>query len=396
MKRGPLGTALWPLLWAGAVDAASYEHGVSLKQQQQLGAAAAEFRALLDKDANDIRSLEQLAIVESWLQHYEVAIGHWHRLIEMQPESSYFQLGLARVQYWKGEAQLALSTLEHAATLGPQSTDALVLRGDVLLALGRRGEARASYEAARATPEGRVDDALAAKLARSAPERRWRLDAGAIFDRFDAQRGNEDSQYAQIGYAFAPQLTGYLHYDRYHQFDSRDHGVAVGSYWSPGKQWLLQAEIALNVDEENFRPSRQYSASLEWLIELPVQPLLGLRLATYGEGDVTTLTPGLRFLPPGPVALELRHAFSDNTDGSHTGVTSLRANASLGRYAPYLLYVKGQEALPPLDRAHIAVTGAGVVVEIDARWSLRLDYSYEDREGAYIHQAYGLGASLRF
>lgn len=384
--------ALWMV--AGAAWAGSYEDGLRLKQAQQLAPAAAAFEAALTKEPNHVAALEQLAIVQGWLGRHEASVASWGRLIALQPDRADHRVGLARVLYWQGQRGVALAELDLALSLDPDHLEARTLLGDVLLADGQRGPAKEAYTRSLGLP-GADTAALTAKLEAATPPPTRRLDAGAIFDDYDNARGSENSQYLQIGQQALEGLTIYGRYERFSQFGARDQGLTVGSYWLPHRRWLLQGELGATVDRADFRSDLQALLNAEWLLAGPVQPLLGLRLLRYDDGEVATVTPGVRVLAGAAVA-ELRYGLTRNLDDERTGVFSARLGYDIGRASPYLIYTQGEEALPPQALAKVRVLGAGCVWTLDRHWSLRADYSHEDREDIYRHHALGLGFSYRY
>ena len=393
----PLSKYLFLLLCARSVPApaADYEQALRYKQEQKLEAAAAAFAEVLEREPKHIGALENLATVQGWLRRYDASIESWQGVIRRRPRQPDYHVGLARVQYWKGERTAALESLDRALQLAPDHYDAQVLRGDVLLAAGRPAEAQAAYQAARALPAGAQDEALAARLERSQPSRLWRLDAGVTVDRYDRLRGDEGSQFVQLGRRLGEGVTLYGRYDRYRQFSSVDQAVTGGAYWLAAPRWLLNAEVGGRIDDADFRPDNLALLNLEWLREGGLEPLLGYRYFAYGNGEVHTLTPGLRLLLE-RATLEARYGYSENVDGSNTGVFSARYTFELERTAPYLAVALGEEALPPQSAADIAIYGAGCVWTLSPRWGLRADYSYEDRKGFYRHHAFGGGLTYRF
>lgn len=384
--------ALW--LVGGVAWAGSYEEGLRLKQAQQLEPAAAAFEATLAQQPDRVEALEQLAVVQGWLGRYEQSVASWRRVIALRPDQPDHHLGLARVLYWKGERTAALAELDRALALSPDHAEAQTLKGDVLLADGQRAPAREAYERSLQLP-GADAESLARKLESTEPLPTRRIDAGAIFDDYDNERGAENSQYVQIGQQPNPDLTIYGRIERFSQFGARDQGLTVGSYWLPHPRWLLQGELGATLDKADFRSDLQVLANAEWLLAGPVQPLLGLRLLSYDNGEVTTVTPGLR-LSMGATSLELRYGVTRNVDDSRTGMVSARLGHEFGRAAPHLSFTQGEEALPPQALADVTVIGAGCVWSLNRRWGLRADYSYEDRKDIYKHHALGLGFSYRY
>jgi YaiO family outer membrane protein len=384
------------MLLAPAVPAAAtLAEGLELKRAQRLDEAARVFAGLLAADASDLAAREQLAVVLGWQGRHDEAIAHW-RIAQVQaPGRVDLRVNLARVLYWKGERREALAELDAGLRAEPQNYEALVLKGDVLLADGQVAAARAAYETARGLSPAAEDRELERKLARAQTPAAWSLNAGALTDHFSNSRGDEAAAYLQLGYSFSSTLSAYLHYDWLRQFDAVDNQVLAGAYWRPLRKLLLHAEIG-GTASADFRPDSLAQVDLEWLLDGPLQPLLGYRFMSYDVGDVHTLTPGLRWLFLDRADLELRYAASRNIDASNTGVVSARLGLSFGAFSPYLAWYDGDEALPPQPKASFTTVAAGVVWAITPVWSLRGDFAYEDRPGFYSRRGGGLGVGLRF
>ncbi|MDP1907564.1 MAG: YaiO family outer membrane beta-barrel protein, partial [Hyphomicrobium sp.] len=315
--------------------------------------------------------------------------------VAIEPESSELRLGLARVLYWSEQREAALTELETVLRGDPANYDALLLRGDVMIAQGDRSGARAAYEQARDAKPGNDDRDIAVLLARTDAPLRSRIDSGYAYERFNSARGNESGSYVQSGTAVGDSLSAYLRWDRLDQFDSIDNQYVAGAYWNLAPRWLLFAEAG-GAPDADFRPRVQAQTAVEWLRQGFVQPLLGFRYFGYAFGEVRTLTPGLRLPGLGIGDLELRYAFSRNTDESHTGVATARYSWTRGRFSPYLAIYDGEEALPPQPEARFTTYAAGCVVNLDRNWSARLDYAYENRPDFYIHHTAALGLTYRF
>jgi hypothetical protein len=63
---------------------------------------------------------------------------------------------------------------------------------------------------------------------------------------------------------------------------------------------------------------------------------------------------------------------------------------------PYLAFSSGREALPPQAPAKITIAGGGVRWQLDPQWSVRADYSFEDRKQVYRHHTLATSLSYRF
>ncbi|MGQ0700917.1 MAG: YaiO family outer membrane beta-barrel protein [Panacagrimonas sp.] len=374
---------------------ASIEDGLRLKREQKLVEAETVFAELVGKNPADAAALAELATVQGWQGRHAEAAGTWRLALKVQLESADLRIGLARVLYWSGRREEALSELGKVLERNADHYDALLLRGDVLMAQNDRAGARAAYERARDIQPGNDDRDLSILLARTETPPRSRIDTGYAHERYNNARGTESGSHVQAGTSLAPGLSAYLRWDRLDQFGSIDNQYLAGAYWTPALHWLVFAEAGGTPDAD-FLPRVQAQTVVEWLPEGPVQPLLGYRYFGYVFGEVHTLTPGLRLPRLGFGELELRYALSRNTDESNTGVASVRYGWTRGRFAPYLAIHDGDEALPPQAEANFTSYGAGCVMNLDRNWSARLDYAYENRPDFYIHHTAALGLTYRF
>ncbi|MGZ8159076.1 MAG: YaiO family outer membrane beta-barrel protein [Methylobacter sp.] len=389
------------LVGTAASAGSKFDDGVRYKQQQKLPEAISAFREVLTDEPQNSQAWEQLAIVESWLNHFDESITAWRKLLQITPHQASAHAGLARVLYWKGEHAEALREVDIALGLEPNNADVLVLKGDVLLADDKREQAHDVYFQAQALAKNDVE--IEKKIVRTEAPKNWRIDLGHGADQFSAMRGAENSSYMQIGYRASADTSLYVRTERYDNFHKVNIGVTPGGFFRLAPWYLLNAEAYFNVDEPDFRPKRIILLNSELLIDGPLQPLLGLRFMHYKDnvlsaspgGGVTTITPGVRVLMA-PASLELRYGFSNNTDDSDTGIYQAKLQMELENYTPYLLYASGREALPPLKTAQIRILGVGCVFSLNNTWGARIDLTHEDRKAFYRHNTLAAGITWHF
>ena len=385
------------LVSANATWANSYEEGASYRQQGNFSAAANAFRSVIKQEPKNLLALEQLATMESWQNNFDASISVWRQYIEVAPEAATGHRGLARVLYWQGKHEAALQALVAALKKEPNHADTLILQGDILLADARPAEARQTYLQAQAIKG--VDTELTQKISRAIAPTQWRLDTGLIADHYSRTRGAENSMYAQLSYKHNKNSTLYARIDRGYSFREVDYGLSAGGYFQPIPKLALHAEINATPDQVDFRAKTTALMNSEWLLNPHLQPLLGLKYARYTTGtktgEVKTITPGLR-VNIAPTSIELRYSTSDNIDRTKTHIAQAKINIERDGYSPYILYASGKEALPPLLIAKVDIIGVGSVFNINPLWSVRVDYSQEKRQFAYIHDSLGVGMSYRF
>lgn len=383
--------------WA---DTPAYKAALQLKQDGKAAEAEQAFLTIVQQEPENIAAIEQLAVVQSWQNKFAPAISNFKRALSINPAYSPARVGLARVSYWQGERAVALEEIERVIQDQPNVPDHWILKGDILMADAQPNRAREAYLQAQTLLGSRDNAELAKKIAQAKAPLKWRLSAGYIADKFSEHRSDGHSSYLQLGYTFDNKTTLYSRVEEYLGFDRTDTGLVLGAYVSPHKTLLLNGELYRNSNNANFRPNEQISINADFLFSDTWQPLFGYRLARYnlidgGESDVETLIPGLRFNVAN-AALEFRHARSKNVDHTTTTTNTIKLNLNYASVSPYLVYSQGEEGLPPLDVAKISVIGGGAVFRISDTLGLRIDFSREDREDFYIHNALGAGLNVFF
>jgi YaiO family outer membrane protein len=385
---------------------ATLEEGIRLKNAQQLSQSAMIFKQVLSANPDNVAALEQLAIVESWMNQYDDSIATWNRVLQIDPNRTGALVAKARVLYWKGDRNQSLEVLNQQLRRNPNDYDALVLRGDVLLAEEQFTAARQSYLQAQRTGHGDAD--LTKKLSNAAEPPKWRIDAGVAIDHFDNERGTENGEYVQAGYSITPHDGVYFHYDHLKEFGVTDNSYWIGGYGLIGSAVSLMGEFSVTPNPY-FRPSTLFNVNAEFVSSKVWQPLLGVRYMHYdtkpipnttaigGKGNVTTVTPGIRYIIEGVGNIEVKYGYTHNIDSSNTGVAQARFNIDpVGDFSPYVAIAHGKEALPPQPAATFTVLSGGGVYQINSRWSARVDLAYEDRTDFYKHFTVALGGSAKF
>lgn len=379
---------------------ASFEHALQLKNNGKKVAAEQAFIAITQQEPNNVAAFEQLAIVQSWQNKFDLAISNFKKSLALDKNNTLARIGLARVFYWKGERTVALLEIQQVIREQPDNASNWILKGDILMADAKPIQARGAYLQAQTLLGTKFNANLSNKIAQAKAPKKWRLDAGYIYDSFSEERVDGHSSYLQLGYTFDNAATLYVRGEEYSSFDTSDTGTVVGAYFSPHKTLLLNTEYYRNNNEANFRPNEQISINADFVLSPTWQPLLSFRAATYsveegGEGTSTTVTPGLR-LNYSNASFEYRHARSNNIDDTITSTDTFKINLNYESVFPYLVYTQGEEGIPPLDAAEISVIGAGVVFKINDSMGFRIDVSREDRKDTYIHNTLGAGLSVYF
>jgi tetratricopeptide (TPR) repeat protein len=377
-----------------------FNSAMELKRNAKHLEAEEMFVRIIKAEPNNLAVIEQLAIVQSWQKKFDFSIDNFNKVLSIDEHFTGARIGLARVLYWKGEYEFALSEIQQVINDQSNVSDHWILKGDILMADDKPIDARKSYLQAKRILGTQIDSSLESKINHAQPIRKWRLDAGYISDSYSADRVDGHSSYMQVGYNPADKITVYLRGEEYFSFDRTDTGVVFGTYFMPHESILVNGEYYANNNQVNFRPSKQISLNTDFIFNNVWQPLLNIRQAIYSindgsNGDVTTITPGLRYIN-GNATFEFRHARSTNTNDTTTITNSLKLNMTYDSFTPYIFYTNGEEGIPPLAVAEISIIGAGAVFQLNNNMGLRIDLSREDRKNSYIYNALGAGISVYF
>ena len=388
-------------LVAAPAAAATLEEGLALKRQEKLAEAAAVFAELVRARPGDAAALEQLATVQGWLGQHDEAIATWSRLIALAPKEPSFQLGRARVRYWKGALAQARAELELILQGAPKDLDALLLAGDVALAQGDRDGARDRYQRAQEHAPG--DAAIAGKLARTQAAPRFRLDLGGELDGFGdydaahpSSRGLEGGWFLQLGARISDDLTVGAGVEELRWFGQRDRrlNLVVDLRLSP--DLLLSARGAFT-PSHHFLAAWEAGAGAELRVSGPWTALFAAKHLSYADNEVTLLQPGARF-ESGPFSAQGQAVVALASQGDPTGAGILRLGWAFGdELSTWLGGSYGKEALSTTTGTSFALVGAaftGVSWALSPGFGLRLDLGYERRQDA--HQKYSGALGLTF
>lgn len=378
-----------------------YQAAVDLKNSKQLPLAEKAFSRIISKQPKHLLAMEQLAVVQSWQNKLDESVETFKHTLQLDSTYTSARVGLARVYYWQEKRVQALHEINQVLHQLPSNSSHWILKGDILMADKQFDAARAAYIKAQKLLADNTPKSLTVKISRAVPPSRWRLDAGYISDTYDAHRTDSHSSYLQLGYTFKNKATVYTRMEEYFSFDKTDVGLVVGGYYSPFQFLLLNSEIYTNKGETDFRPNHQFTLNADFLLSDHWQPLLTYRVANYDvfgsdeNGDVTTITPGLRYLNS-HFSVEFKHARTRNLDKTTTATNTLKLNTQIKDFSPYFFITQGEEGIPPLDVVDITIAGFGTVYRLNNKMSLRFDYSQEDRKDTYRHDSFGVGFSLFF
>ncbi len=387
------------------IAAVTFEQGLQLKREQKLPEAAQVFAELVRAQPRDAAAAEQWATVLGWLGRFDESIAAWRHALELKPGEPDYAVGLARVQYWKGELQPAREGLEKAVQAAPRDLDALSLLGDVCTAAHDPDCAHSAYERAHALDPANAD--LARKLARAGPRQLHRLDAGGTLDQYNTARDFEGSFFAQVSAQLAAGFVLSAGYEQLRQFGQVDHRVNLTAYLNATDTLQLSARVAVSPGA-NTIANWDAGVSAEQRVASFASALLLLRHLDFSDNGVTILGPGVRFLY-GSFSLLLSGGpvFSSVFDTQAFGQGRLEWNATdeLSFYGGYsrggeAQHVAGAALLPPgAPTTEIRTTSDAI---FGAQWQfapsfgVRLDYTHEVRQATYTRNRLGSAFNYRF
>lgn len=389
-----------------AAGAATLQEGLALKQQQKLAEAAAVFAAVVRQAPGDLEAREQLATVEGWLGRYDDSITSWSALLFSAPQSPNargWQIGRARIRYWKGEHALARTELDAVLAQAPQDADALRLAGDVALAQGQRADASGYYQ--RALALAPTDEELKLKLTHTEAPPRFRLDLGGELDGFSkvtvnsppAGRGVEGGWFAQAGYRATEDLTVGAGFEELRWFGYQDHRVNAVADLRVTPDLLLSVRGALT-PSNHFLAAWEAGAGAELRFTGGFTGLLGLKHLSYTGNEVTLLQPGVRFESGrGSLQVQAIAALSSQNDPAAAGIVRF-GWAFADSLSTWLGGSYGSEALStPAGTSFANVTAGftGLAWTVCSGFGLRLDVTYELRDNAYRKFSSALGFTFK-
>lgn len=108
----------------------------------------------IELDPNNAEAHDDLGVVLAQQKHYKQAITHFNRAVEIENNYQKAYHNLAMAYYLVGMDALALKQVEHSLILAPESRDSLLLKSEILKAMGQLEQAAAIKEQAIFLPEG--------------------------------------------------------------------------------------------------------------------------------------------------------------------------------------------------------------------------------------------------
>lgn len=127
---------------------AYYFRAYAYTHQQQLGLAKADYEAVLNIAPANMQARLGLATVCERMGRETEAMNHLNLLVQQFPDSAIVYATRAAFETQRKQWDVALYDWNEAISRDPRNADYVATMADLLLALGRRGEARKQLEQA--------------------------------------------------------------------------------------------------------------------------------------------------------------------------------------------------------------------------------------------------------
>lgn len=258
-------TSLALLMSRAAIAQQSFEEGLEARYAGELNTAVAIFSGLTEENPQNSDAWVQLGLTQLALQNYSEAESALKSAIAISPDYSDAYLGLARLEWYRGDAEAAETYLNRAG----ETEDARALRRQM-------AEAPAPQTS-----------------------RNWRADAAIGYNRLsnDLPAWTE----AQLGLTYSLDATsaigGDIQYAR--RFETTDIFAALryAKTFQNGSSWFVMAGGATDAD---FRPEMQVMSGGELPLaaaensQVELWGNLSGTLARYASGNVESANVGLQ------------------------------------------------------------------------------------------------------
>jgi len=104
-------------------------------------------------DPNNAEAHDDLGVILAQRKEYKTAIGHFTKTVTIDPSYQKGHHNLAMAYYLSGQDLFALQAVDKALDLSPQARNSMLLKSEILKALGRAAEAKTLEDEAMFLPE---------------------------------------------------------------------------------------------------------------------------------------------------------------------------------------------------------------------------------------------------
>lgn len=400
------------------------------RRAQDFAGAERAYQQALGARPGDAELLTQLALVQGFQGHYEMALATILKAEAAAPADLDIRLAKARILGWMARYGEASAALDQVLAARPRDADALALQGrlalyqnmpakardafiralaldarnldavvglgDAARAAGSEKDARAYYLQAQAIDPGSKDVAerLAGKADEATPK--WTVSAAAghsWLSRTALKDWSEESLRVERLLDGGSVWAGAVHAQR---FGLHDTEIAAGASFRLGQGISGTAEAATTPNDD-FLPSWRVAAGLNARLTDTTFGLLDGSVRHYATGTVKGISAGVeQYLLDGKLALAGRFVNSFDPKGRHlTGYAATATIIPIDR----LRLRAGYADAPEADAGVVAGTrslSAGLAFDLTARLTVRADYLREDRSGSYLRQELVAGLAYKF
>ncbi len=116
--------------------------------------ASRDFNKAIALDPNNAEAHDDLGVILAQQKDYKAAITHFTRTISIDPSYQKGHHNLAMAYYLSGQDLFALQAVDKSLGLAPEARNSMLLKCEILRALGRSAEADALEQQAMFLPEG--------------------------------------------------------------------------------------------------------------------------------------------------------------------------------------------------------------------------------------------------
>ncbi len=393
--------------------------------------AETAFASALQSRPGDAETLNLLALVQAYQQHYTDALATIAKARAAAPQDLDIVLTEARIFAWVNRYADANTNIDRVLAARPNDAEALALRGRVALYQNQPDRARGAFEAALRSDPKSLDAALglgdvarargderaaetyylkgkaidptsrdvAERLARKGDDTtpKWRADVSATHSYLSrTAQADWSEQSFRLERKISAVATLYGGIFRAHRFGKNDIEIAAGGATPLGGG--VSAELMAGVTpDDDFLPAWRLAPSLAARIGETTSVLLEGNLRHYGTGSVKGVNVGLdQYLFEGKLNVVGRFINSFDPAGKH--LTGWSVSATVAPVDQFRIR-GGYADAPESDSGIVAGTRSwfvGAAYDISPTVTLRIDFLREDRERAYLRKELTGGLAIRF
>jgi tetratricopeptide (TPR) repeat protein len=136
------------------------KRGVRQIWRGDLAAAEKDLKRAIELNPKNAEAHDDLGVVLAQRREYDAAIAHFEITIRLAPDYQKAYHNLALVRYLLGLHDMALAAIDRALSAGRDTRSSVLLKGNILEALGRNEDARAWKSQADSMPQRNWSESL--------------------------------------------------------------------------------------------------------------------------------------------------------------------------------------------------------------------------------------------